>query len=258
MTDVEPEPETPEPEQEEDLTSSSETAPKSAKPEASDAACPHCDKVYRTGPQRLRDTNLKNHIRHHHGTSVPAKQKGPKVAAAAKVVGPKPKPKARKSAAENIAFAFETGARAAIVTGHVPLANSLSFVAPAGGETVDGAIAGSMIDRKIVQPLQTGSEKWAAVTAVLSLPLMVHLLTIYPALQPALEPQMRRAAEEILIMSVPTIRRKAERNRELTEALSELGALDPSIAASEDPVGEILAGFFAEPVPAPDPMPADA
>ena len=231
---------------EEDLTSSHETAPKQSKqPPASDVPCPHCDTVYTRGPQRLRETNLKNHIRHHHKTAAPVKAKLPKSAAAVKAAGPEPKPKARKPAGENLAMLVSAGAQFAARSGYVPLAQSLAFEAPAAGQAIDTAIAGSVIDRKIVQPLAGGAEKWEAVGACLSLPVMVHLVSVFPHLQLALEPQMRRAAEEILVLSVPTIRKKVDRDRKVTEALIELGHIDPAIAASTDPVGDILAGFFA-------------
>jgi len=85
------------------------------------------------------------------------------------------------------------------------------------------------------------------VGACLSLPVMVHLCTVYPKLQGPLEAQMRRAAEEILVLSVPTIRKKVERNTKLAAAVAELGHLDPAIAADPDPVGSIVGSFFGMP-----------
>jgi hypothetical protein len=73
---------------------------------------------------------------------------------------------------------------------------------------------------------------------------MVHLVSIYPGLRLPLEAQMRRAAEEILVLSVPTIRRRVDRNKKVTEALAELGHLDPAIASDPDPVGTIVGSFF--------------
>jgi hypothetical protein len=125
------------------------------------------------------------------------------------------------------------------------------FEAPAAGQAIDLAIAGTFVDRKIVQPLVGGAAKWEAIGAVLTLPVMVHLISVYPGLQSAFEPQLRRAAEEILILSVPTIRKKVERDRKVVDALAELGHLDPAIAADPDPIGSIIGGFFG-PTEAPD------
>lgn len=233
---------------EEDLTSRHETAPKPAAPAAKEYKCPHCDKVYARGLDRVRRTNLANHIRHQHKDAAPAKPKTsvklPKAAAAVKAV-PEPKAKARKPAGENLALLVSLGAQFFARSGYLPLANSLAFEAPAAGQAIDTALAGSVIDRKVIQPLAGGAEKWEAVGACLSLPVLVHMCTVFPHLQGAFEPQMRRAAEEILVLSVPTIRKKVERDRKLADALAELGHIDPTIAASADPVGDILAGFFA-------------
>lgn len=245
----------PEPPELEDLTSSREVRPKMSKPAAEDVACPHCDKVYRSGPQRLRQSNLTNHIRHHHKDAAPRKvAQKPKSAAAVKAVGPEPKAKARKPAGENLALIVSLLAQLSTRSGYVPLANALAFEAPAAGQAIDTAIAGSLIDRKIVQPLAGGAEKWEAVGACLSLPVLVHMCTVFPHLQGAFEPQMRQAAEEILVLSVPTIRKRVDRDRKLAEALQELGHIDKAIADDPDPVGSILAGFFVGSEPAAEEM----
>src|ERR1035437_9757472 len=207
---------------EEDLTSKHATAPKPAAPTAKEYQCPHCDKVYGKGLDRIRRTNLSNHIRHKHKDAAPPKPKTvaklPKAAIAVKAEGPPAKAKARKPAGENLALLVSLGAQFFARSGYLPLANSLAFEAPAAGQAIDPAIAGSLIDRKIVQPLAGGAEKWEAVGACLSLPILVHMCTVFPHLQLAFEPQMRRAAEEILVLSVPTIRKKVERDRKLADA----------------------------------------
>jgi hypothetical protein len=233
----------------EDLLSAHEVVPKHLKAEPETEPCPYCDKTFKAGG--FGRAHLANHIKYSHKDKAPLKKtppakpkpKLPKSAAVAKAV-PEPKAKARKPAGENLSLLVSGGAQFAAKSGYVPLANALMFEAPAAGQAIDLAIAGTFVDRKIVQPLVGGAEKWEALGAVITLPVMVHLISIYPGLQSAFEPQLRRSAEEILILSVPTIRKKVERDRKVVDALAELGHLDPAIAADPDPIGSIIAGFY--------------
>ena len=233
----------------EDLLSAHEVVPKHLKAEPETEPCPYCDKTFKAGG--FGRAHLANHIKHTHPDKAPLKKtppakpkpKLPKSAALANAE-PKPKPKARKPAGENLSLLVSGGAQFAAKSGYVPLANALMFEAPAAGQAIDLAIAGTWPDKHIVQPLVGGAEKWEALGAVITLPVMVHLISVYPGLQSAFEPQLRRAAEEILILSVPTIRKKVERDRKVVDALAELGHLDPAIAADPDPIGSIIAGFY--------------
>ena len=233
----------------EDLLSAHEVVPKHLKAEPETEPCPYCDKTFKAGG--FGRAHLANHIKHTHPDKAPLKKtppakpkpKLPKSAALAKAV-PEPKVKARKPAGENLSLLVSGGAQFAAKSGYVPLANALMFEAPAAGQAIDLAIAGTFVDRKIVQPLVGGAAKWEAIGAVLTLPVMVHLVSVYPGLQAAFEPQLRRAAEEILILSVPTIRKKVERDRKVVDALAELGHLDPAIANDPDPIGSIIVGFY--------------
>ena len=232
----------------EDLLSAHEVVPKHLKAEPETEPCPYCDKTFKAGG--FGRAHLANHIKHTHPDKAPLKKtppakpkpKLPKSAALAKAV-PEPKAKARKPAGENLSLLVSGGAQFAAKSGYVPLANALMFEAPAAGQAIDLAIAGTCWT-KIVQPLVGGAAKWEAIGAVLTLPVMVHLVSVYPGLQAAFEPQLRRAAEEILILSVPTIRKKVERDRKVVDALAELGHLDPAIANDPDPIGSIIAGFY--------------
>ena len=122
----------------------------------------------------------------------------------------------------------------------------MKFSAPAAGQAIDQAIAGTLVDRKIIQPLAVGAEKWEAVSAVVSLNLIVWLATNYPAMGVALQAPARRAVEEIMVLSVPMLRKKVEKDRKLAEALEELKHLDPAgFGTDDDPIGTILESFFA-------------
>ena len=234
---------------EEDLLSRDETPPKPT-PVPKSYPCPEpgCSWVGTNSAARATH-KYKNHRGSKAKATTPKRAPAhPKAAAAAKA-SPATPAKARKSAAENLSLLVAAGAQFAARTGHLPLANALAFEAPAAGQALDGAVAGTFIDKKIVQPLNAGADKWEALGAVLTLPIMVHLVSLYPGLQEAFEPQIRRAAEDILVQSLPTIRKKVEKDRKVADALVELGHLDPTLAASADPVGDIVAGFFTGFVP---------
>ena len=243
------------------LLSSHEVAPKDVKPDPETRACPYCDKEFRkTGFGGF--SNLTQHVKYKHKDqpridgrlkkpeakprSHKAKTTLPKSVAAVKAEDEKP-PKRRKPAGENLALLVNLGAQGAASAGYLPLANCLAFEAPAAGQAIDVAIAGTWPDRHVIQPLVGGVEKWEAVGACLTLPVMVHLCSVYPGLRLPLEAQMRQAAEEILVLSVPTIRKKVDRNAKVAAALAELGHLDPAIAADPDPVGSIVGSFFGVP-----------
>jgi len=150
----------------------------------------------------------------------------------------------RKSAAEIIGEIF-SGLGGVVQTFDAPLGNVLAFEAPAAGLAIDKAVAGTALDRIIVQPLAGGAERWEALGAILALPLMIKLIEMQPALLVPLEPRLRSAVGQVLVYSLPAIKRRAEEERKVADALAELGALDPSIGKGGDPVGDIVRGLLA-------------
>lgn len=134
---------------------------------------------------------------------------------------------------------------------------SLAFSAPSAGPAIDSLIAGTRID-KPVQRLATVSDKWEKVADAVGLPIMVTLCDMNPALFPLFEDDIRDAIEGVLIDALPALKRKREKQRQLAVALSDLGELDPELAATPDPIGAILAGFFAPRPGQVEPEPGDA
>jgi hypothetical protein len=224
----------------EDLLTPNEVAPKEVKTKP-EYVCELCGKVYKG---IIGKANLGNHIKYKHSGEVLEKQRKalPKTKAAIKAV--EDAKKTRHDTADTISLVVTGAAQFAAKTGMLPLANTLLFEAPAAGVAIDRAVAGTFVDKKVLQPLAGGAEAWGAVGAIVSLPVMVHLVSLHPNLAVALEGQMRSAAEEILILSVPTMKKKAVKNAKLIEALVELGKLSPEIAADPDPVGSLISSFF--------------
>ena len=164
----------------EDLLSAHEVVPKQAKAEPEQEPCPYCDKTFKAGG--FGRAHLANHIKHTHPDKAPLKKtpptkpkpKLPKSAALAKAV-PEPKAKARKPAGENLSLLVSGGAQFAAKSGYVPLANALMFEAPAAGQAIDLAIAGTWPDKHIVQPLVGGAESGRPSGRSSPCPVMVHL-----------------------------------------------------------------------------------
>ena len=240
-----------------DLLSDKEKAPKhDPRPTVvheATANCPECGASFRG---TMRNAHLGMHRRHKHGiagSSTSTKKKVPakKAAKAAKaplterVRTPLPEGKRRKPASDIIRRLFMTGSKVvAVMPGQEPVAACLAFESAAAGAAIDKAVVGSFIDRLVIQKLAGASERWEGLSSVVALPVCVVLVTRYPSLFATLEDDMREAVEDILITSLPTLQRKAERQRKAVGALSELMKVSPELANSQDPIGEVMRGFL--------------
>jgi hypothetical protein len=130
-----------------------------------------------------------------------------------------------------------------------PTGKALRFEAPAAGNAIDTAVAGTFIDRLAVQKIAGASERWEQLGSVLSLPVMIFMIGRFPDLADVFEEDLREAMEDVIIANVPLLEKKAARTKRATDALQRLGAIDPAVAASEDPIGDLLRGFFEPDAP---------
>jgi hypothetical protein len=233
-----------------------ETAPRDS--ELPHVSCQHCEERFH-GP--WRQARLAAHVkkRHPEHWSGPAgKRKAPprKAAGARKapakptrtvkdVVLPPAGPK-RRPAADSLA---RMATRAGKMVGSIEpeFANALVFSAPAMGVSADEALADTFVDRRVIQPLTRASDRWTKLSDAFSLPAMVLIVSKRPELFPVLEDELREAVEGVLIAQVPIMERRVARRQKVTAALARLGELDPAVAASEDPIGDILRGLFTVP-----------
>ncbi len=194
------------------------------------------------------------------GTTPPKKAPAKRVAARGEIDGA-PAPR-RRPVGELIGDVLE---KVAVIAGNFnpPGARALAFASPALGRSLDGIVAGSPIDKRVLQPLTAGTEKWATLASALGLPFMVMAVSMQPELKTVLEPQIRAAMVVCLEEQVKVLKKRRAREKDVTKLLGELANIDDSFKDSKDPIGELLDGFFAgmpepETVPEPEGEPVGA
>lgn len=240
-----------------DLLNPNEVAPVAPKEPGLDI-CPAegCDRTFSTtvGGRLGRA----NHIRATHPEIWELHRRNKPKPTAKKKPGPKPKapgaagasgaPKPRASRRSLAGFLEKMLVRVGSFTGSLAPAGSraLVFSAPAAGPAIDGLLAGSRLD-KPMQKIASTSDKWEKVGDALGLPVMIFLVEARPELFPLLEGDIRDAVTGVLVDALPRLREKRAKQQKVVNALSELGEIAPELAGSNDPIGDIVRGFFVTP-----------
>lgn len=238
---------------EDDLLSPKEPTPKISAPAAppAEAKCPECGSSF-TGP--FRNRLLGAHRKAKHGVAGTAKPKRATKKAADAPSRPRSSPRSTTSSAgatsrrrplgEGIGDVLE---KVAGLFGNVSPAagNALAFAAPALGASIDGVVAGTYVDKRVLQPAAAGSEKWGKLAGAAGLPVMVLAVSMQPAMYTVLEGEMRKAMVVCLRERVMVLKKRRAEEKKVTDALAELAELDPELAASPDPIGDLLRGIFA-------------
>lgn len=173
----------------------------------------------------------------------PKAKKAAKAAPAAKKA-PAPRPAAKRiPAGEAIG---RNVARIGKMLGTIdpPMAKALVFSASATGAAADELIAGTIVDRVVVQRFAGVADKWERLGGVLAFPVLVAVISRNPNLLPVLEDDLRDATLDVIIASMPTYEKQAQREKKAVDALRRLGQIDERYAASDDPIGLILQDLF--------------
>ena len=237
-----------------DFTSRTETPPQ--RPEAAPllTTCRYCPETFQ-GAARYVQRGL--HEKRKHPDEFAAAKAGvkPKVkakkgqhrkpAATKSVTGPVTPPgKKRISAAD--AIATNLGRIAKIVAqADLPLGRALTFSAPATGVAVDELVAGTVVDRVVVQKFAGLSDKWDKLSGAFAFPVLVAIVSRNPALYDVLESEMRDAALDVIIGSIPSLEKQKVRERKAVDALRRLGQVDERYATAVDPLGLFIKDIFA-------------
>lgn len=150
----------------------------------------------------------------------------------------------RTSAADTIKSTLEMlGGFLSRAGADIPTCRALLFSAPAVGEAADDVLAGTVVDR-YMQPFVKSADKWERVGGTIGFPIMVAIVSAKPDLYQVFEGQLRSAALDVLIGSVPSLKKQAQKERDAVAALAELGEVDERYRDAKDPLGLILADIF--------------
>ncbi|MBU6429194.1 MAG: hypothetical protein KGR26_09310 [Cyanobacteria bacterium REEB65] len=228
------------------LTSEEETPPAAVEPAPATLTCHFCADTF-SGAARWAQRGLHEKRKH---PDERAKAKAAPQRPISKVKrkppakpAPKPVGKRRVPAAESISQAL-AGIGNVIARSDPPTGRALAFSAPATGAAIDELVAGTFVDRLVVQKVVGVADKWERVGGVIAFPVLVAVISRKPALFDPLEGYLRDATTEVLIASVPSLAKKKAREQKAVDALRQLGQVDERYAHTDDPIGLLLRDIF--------------
>ena len=230
------------------LTSHAETPPQ--RPEAAPllTTCRYCPETFEGGARFFR-RGLHEKSKHPDEWTAAKAGVKPKKKAAKKPTPRAARPQTATPKPKRIAAADSIGRNLArvgklVANADAPLGRALTFSAPATGAAVDELVAGTVVDRVVIQRFAGAADKWERVGGVIAFPVLIALISRNPALLPVLEDDLREATLDVLIASIPTFEKQAQKERKAVDALSRLKKVDPRYAETDDPIGLILRDIF--------------
>ena len=96
----------------------------------------------------------------------------------------------------------------------IPAQRAMVWQAPSAGKIIDNALAGSFVDKVVLQKIAGKESKYAPVASLVSLPLMLVLIDKNPSLFPVLLPQLRSVVKDNLAAALSA---KAAEKKEIEE-----------------------------------------
>jgi hypothetical protein len=164
---------------------------------------------------------------------------------------PKRPSKKRASAAEDFGEAWGwLGARFAQNPVHKPSGTMMQFSAPIAGEILDDGVAGTAVDRIVIQPAVAMRSRLDGVAGLIAPIAIVRRMETHPKEIEQLMPFLKGAIKRSLPFYVPAIKKaeaRAKREMEALEALAPelLEIIDPRTGRPfTDPVDGVIAMIF--------------
>lgn len=104
----------------------------------------------------------------------------------------------------------------------VPAGRAMVFQAPCAGAALDGVLAGTWADRKLVQPVAAKREAWKAVTQLVELPVLVAIGASGPGGWALVEHRLRGVVRETMATLADRVEEDAKHEAEIEKRLSRL------------------------------------
>jgi len=157
----------------------------------------------------------------------------------------------RVSASSSIEDAWTAiGGFAARSPKYAPLGRFLQWQSPAAGQMMDEALAGSVVDRKLLQPGIKARGRLDTVGAIVGPPLLIMAITQNPDRAPILIPALKSSIRASLPTMLPAMKKAQAKEDKINAAVREFF---PDIPEGVDPVDIVIAqlfeGFMAETPP---------
>lgn len=183
-----------------------------------------------------------------------------------KVFAPETREKAPKGAgrrvstSETMEDAWKGLGGLAMRTGHAPLGRYLQWQSVAAGEMLDQAVAGTIIDKRLLQPAVRARSRFDVIGALVGPPLIILQIERNPAQAEVLFPILKSAIRSSLPTMLPAMKKAQVREEKVAAAVAEMF---PDLPAGVDPVDLILEQLFYgytpdSPIPQPAAQESDA
>ena len=107
---------------------------------------------------------------------------------------------------------------------NAPTAKAVVLEAPIAGQILDDAVAGTVIDRWLIQPFAGASDKYGPLVLLIGFPAAVYIADTQPQHRPMVEDYVRKAIVQIMVSTADEMRATAQAEAHASEQLAELGS----------------------------------
>ena len=133
------------------------------------------------------------------------------------------RPKKRTSVKSELGMVWKMAANF-VAAVNAPTAKAVVLEAPIAGQILDDAVAGTIIDRWLIQPFAGASDKYGPLVLLIGFPAAVYIADTHPEHRPMVEDYVRKAIVQIMVSTADEMRATAQAEAHASEQLAELGS----------------------------------
>ena len=133
------------------------------------------------------------------------------------------RPRKRTSVKSELGMVWKMAANF-VAAVNAPTAKAVVLEAPIAGQILDDAVAGTVIDRWLIQPFAGASDKYGPLVLLIGFPAAVYIADVLPEHRPMVEDYIRKAIVQIMVSTADEMKATAEREAHASEQLAELGS----------------------------------
>ena len=129
----------------------------------------------------------------------------------------------------------------AIRTNHAPLGRYMQWQAPAAGQLLDEVVAGTIIDKKVLQPAVKARGRLDVLMALVAPPLIIISIERNPERAQMLLPALKSSLRSSLPTILPAMKKAAMKESKVNDAIREMF---PDMPDGVDPVDLVIEQLF--------------